>query len=336
MDWRGLISWWRRHLNLRVFGLLLLGQLVSALMALMSLTSSLIADLGVYAPLTQSLFNYALLTMVYGSILIYRRHNVLVSWYWYLLLGFIDVEGKYLVNKAFQYSSITSVRLLECWVIPWAMILTWIFLGTRYSLWQFGGMALCMMGLGLLLLSRVGVGGPGGSKPLLGDLLVIAGTVSCALCNVGEEYCVKKKDRVELVSMIGVYGCLLTIIELYSSLLVHVYYISIIELKTLEFENWSTDILGGATMFNLSLLTSEMWEVVFRVYVYHQKVDLLYLVSFAVAVIGLIIYCATEKECAAAPSIEGGNLDTEYQLLNNDESTESRSGSSVSSFMRER
>lgn len=65
------------------------------------------------------------------------------------------------VNKAYQFSSITSVTLLDCWTIAWAMILTWVFLGTRYSLWQFLGAALCVLGLGLVLLSDAGVGGGG-------------------------------------------------------------------------------------------------------------------------------------------------------------------------------
>ena len=29
---------------------------------------------------------------------------------------------------------------------------------------------------------------------------------------------------------------------------------------------------SGATLFNLSLLTADMWAVVIRVFVYHQKV----------------------------------------------------------------
>ena len=57
------------------------------------------------------------------------------------------------VNKAFQYSSITSVTILDCWTIAWVMILTWLFLGTRYSPWQFFGAAVCLGGLGLVLVS---------------------------------------------------------------------------------------------------------------------------------------------------------------------------------------
>lgn len=72
-----------------------------------------------------------------------------------VLTGFIAV------NKAFQYTSITSVTILDCWTVAWAMILTWIFLGAKYSPWQFVGAGICVGGLGLVLLSDAGVGGGG-------------------------------------------------------------------------------------------------------------------------------------------------------------------------------
>ncbi|XP_054794915.1 uncharacterized protein LOC129300376 [Prosopis cineraria] len=339
MVWLAMTRWWRTHVTLRLFSLLSLGQAVSAIMAVMSLTSSLIADLGVNAPLSQSMFNYLALALVYGSILIFRRQKTLIPWYWYLLLGFVDVQGNYLVNEAYQYSSITSVTLLDCWTILWAMILTWFIIGTRYSIGQYFGAVLCVLGLGLVLLSDAGIAGGGGTKPILGDVLVIGGTLFYAMSNVGEEFCVKKKDRVEVVAMIGVYGFLVTVVEA-----------SIIELKNVESIEWSTDLvlslvgytassflfytlapfvlkLSGAAMFNLSLLTSDMWAVVFKIYLYHQKVDWLYFLSFAIVVIGLVIYSTTEKDHVAAPSIENGSVDAEYQVLQ-DESTESRNESS--------
>ncbi|KAL5806598.1 hypothetical protein ACOSQ4_029331 [Xanthoceras sorbifolium] len=90
------------------------------------------------------------------------------------------------VNKAFQFSSLINETLLDCWTIAWAIILTWFFLGTRYSLWQLFGAALCVGCLGLVLLSDSGVGGGGGSRPLLGDMLVIFSTVFFAMSNVSE------------------------------------------------------------------------------------------------------------------------------------------------------
>ncbi|KAK3445581.1 hypothetical protein EUGRSUZ_A01517 [Eucalyptus grandis] len=298
-------SWWRSQGTWRMVYLLFLGQLVSFVMALMSFSSSLIADLGVDAPLTQMFFAYLALALVFGSILIYRRRRLLVSWYWYLLLGMIDVQGNYLVNEAYQYSSITSVTLLDCWTIAWVLVLTWVFIGTRYSLLQLFGAALCVLGLGLVLLSDAGVAGGGGSKPLLGDILVIAGTVFYALSNVGEEFCVKKKDLVEVVSMIGLYGTLVSVVE-----------ISIFERESIESITWSTELMSGAAMFNLSLLTSDMWAVVVRIFIYHQQVDWLYYLAFAVVVVGLVIYSNNEKGPEVVHATEDGNV-AHYQVLSN-------------------
>jgi drug/metabolite transporter (DMT)-like permease len=80
--------------------------------------------------------------------------NKIVSFF---LIDFFD----HVVNKAYQFSSITSVTLLDCWTVAWVIALTWFFLGTRYTLWQLLGAAICVLGLGLVLLSDAGVGGGG-------------------------------------------------------------------------------------------------------------------------------------------------------------------------------
>lgn len=51
--------------------------------------------------------------------------------------------------------------------------------------------------------------------------------------------------------------------------------------------------MSGATMFNLSLLTSDMWAVVVRIFIYRQEVDWLYYLAFSVVLIGLVLYSLT-------------------------------------------
>ncbi|CAN6332892.1 unnamed protein product, partial [Urochloa humidicola] len=52
--------------------------------------------------------------------------------------------------------------------------------------------------------------------PLLGDALVIAGTICYAFSNVGEEYCIKMKDQqVEVVAMFGFFGLLVSTVQVY-------------------------------------------------------------------------------------------------------------------------
>ncbi|KAK4730748.1 hypothetical protein R3W88_023736 [Solanum pinnatisectum] len=327
-------SWWRNYEGiLQTFYPVFLGQVVSFVMALMSFTSSLVANLGANTPLSLSFFSYTALALVYGGIMIYGRQKLQVPWYWYALLGFADVQGNFLVNKAYQYSSITSVTILDCWTIAWVIILTWLFLGTRYSPWQFFGAAVCLGGLGLVLLSDAKASdGSGGSKPILGDIFVIIGTFFFSMSNVGEEFCVKKKDRIEVVSMIGLFGLLVTIIE-----------IPILERKSLESVKWSAELIlafcgyavasfmfytlvpfllemSGSTLFNLSLLTSDVWAVVIRTFFYKQKVEWLYFVAFALVVTGLIIYSKTENDSVNAPATieEANSADQRYQLLNED------------------
>uniref|UniRef100_M1AHW2 Solute carrier family 35, member F1 n=1 Tax=Solanum tuberosum TaxID=4113 RepID=M1AHW2_SOLTU len=279
------ISWWRNYEG--TFYPVFLGQVVSFVMALMSFTSSLVANLGANTPLSLSFFSYTALALVYGGIMIYRRQKLQVPWYWYALLGLADVQGNFL--------------------------------------------AVCLAGLGLVLLSDAKASdGSGGSKPILGDIFVIVGTFFFSMSNVGEEFCVKKKDRIEVVSMIGLFGLLVTIIE-----------IPILERKSLESVKWSAEIIlafcgyavasfmfytlvpfllemSGSTLFNLSLLTSDVWAVVIRTFFYKQKVEWLYFVAFALVVTGLIIYSKTEKDHVNAPAnIE--EADQRYQLLNEDE-----------------
>ncbi|KAL5545883.1 hypothetical protein UlMin_005570 [Ulmus minor] len=237
-----------------------------------------------------SLFIYLSLALVYESILIYRRQPLRVSWYWYLLLGFVDVQGNYL---AYQFSTITSVTLLDCFTIAWVIVLTRIFL------------AICVLGLGLVFLSDVGEGGGGGSKPILGDALVII------------EFCVKKKDRVEVVSMIGVYAFLVTLCEI--NVLIYLFVFQILAYVGFVLSGFIlyTIIpfvfkLSGAMMFNISVLTSDMWAVVFRIFFYRQQVDLLYYLAFSVVVLGLIIYFATENDLIPLSDSHNGSLDAQY------------------------
>ncbi|KAJ0620134.1 putative solute carrier family 35 member SLC35F1/F2/F6 [Helianthus annuus] len=48
--------------------------------------------------------------------------------------------------------------------------------------------------------------------------------------------------------------------------------------------------ISGSTMLNLSLLTSDMWSVLIRIFVYREKVDWIYFVAFAAVAVGLVVY----------------------------------------------
>ncbi|CAJ1977806.1 unnamed protein product [Sphenostylis stenocarpa] len=280
-----------------------LGQILSLLITSTGFTSSELAKKGINAPTSQSLLNYLFLTIVYGSILLYRREALKAKWYYYILLGLVDVEANFLVVKAYQYTSLTSVMLLDCWSIPCVMLLTWIFLKTKYRSIKITGILVCLAGLVLVVFSDVHAADrAGGSNPRIGDLLVIAGATLYAVSNVSEEFLVKNADRVELMAMLGLFGGIVSAIQ-----------ISILERNELKSIHWSAGAalpfvgfavamfmfyslvpvllkINGSTMLNLSLLTSDMWAVLIRIFAYHEKVDRKYYVAFGAVVVGLIIY----------------------------------------------
>lgn len=175
------------------------GQILSLLTTSAGWSSASLVRNGIHVPLTQSFFVYSLCTLIYGSILVYRRKPVQIAWYWYLLLAVVDVEANYMGVKSFQYTSITSVMLLYCWTIPCVVFLTSQFLKTQYASNHFSGVAVCLAGLVVVIFSDVhahdGRAG-GGSNVALGDALVIACTVLFATLNVSEEFVVKKVDQV--------------------------------------------------------------------------------------------------------------------------------------------
>ncbi|XP_073283106.1 uncharacterized solute carrier family 35 member C320.08-like [Primulina huaijiensis] len=53
--------------------------------------------------------------------------------------------------------------------------------------------------------------------------------------------------------------------------------------------------ISGATMLNLSLLTSDMWAVLIRMFAYKEKVDWMYYVAFAAVAVGLVVYSWGDK-----------------------------------------
>jgi solute carrier family 35 protein F1/2 len=71
------------------------------------------------------------------------------------------------VVKAYQYTSLTSVMLLDCWAIPCVILFTWIFLKTKYGLRKLLGVGVCVAGLVLVVFSDVHASDRQSSKKII-------------------------------------------------------------------------------------------------------------------------------------------------------------------------
>ena len=232
-----------------------------------------------------------------------------VSWWKYLLLAFCDVEGNYLLVKAYQYTSITSVQLLDCFTIPVVMILSRILLRTTYNAKHLLGAFICLVGLTMLILSDMlshrndGEGAPQDSNKLFGDCLVLAGCVCYGVSNLSQEVLVKSFDRREFLGMLGLCGTFISAVQ-----------IAVVERDALAAVPWTDPVvvayLGGysaclfslyvltplllqsssALFLNLSLLTSDFWSILFAVVLFKASLHPLYFGAFGIIIAGLLLY----------------------------------------------
>ncbi|URE41717.1 hypothetical protein MUK42_35199 [Musa troglodytarum] len=295
---------WKKVWTKRSLIGLVLGQFVSLLITSTGFSSSELARRGVNAPTSQSFLNYLLLAIFYGAYVIYRKRPLQINWYYYLILSIVDVEanfiGEYLWTLVLCKPG--GGRLIEL-----APIVT-----TKYGYRKFTGVAICVAGIVMVVFSDVHASdrSEGGPNPVKGDILVIAGATLYAVSNVGEEFIVKEGDRIELMAMLGIFGAVVSAIQ-----------ISILERNELKDINWTAGavlpFLGfalalflfystvpiilkicGATLLNLSLLTSDMWAVFIRIFAYHQKVDWMYFIAFAAVAVGIVTYSGGKNKDA--------------------------------------
>ncbi|XP_034436367.1 solute carrier family 35 member F1 isoform X1 [Hippoglossus hippoglossus] len=316
---------------------LALGQVLSLLICAISLISKYLADdFHANTPVFQSFLNYILLFLVYTTTLAVRQGegNLLAilkqRWWKYMILGFIDIEANYLVLKAYQYTTLSSVQLLDCFVIPVVLLLSWFFLLVRYKAAHFVGAGLCLLGIGCMVGADILLGRQQGlgEQKLFGDLLVLGGATLYGISNICEEFIVKNLSRVEFLGMMGLFGSFFSGIQL-----------AIMEHKELLKVSWDWQIgllyvafsgfmfglysfmpvvikRTSATSVNLSLLTADLYSLFCGIFLFHYKFSGLYLLSFFVIILGLVFYASSSTYVVQDPRVYKQFRNTGSQLAN--------------------
>lgn len=291
-----------------------LGQVLVVLNESTSVFSSLLTtpELHTSIPSFQNLFNYVLLNMVFTSYTIYRYG--LVRWFrlvwkdgWkYILFSFCDVLGNYFVVLAFRYTTILSVQLILFWTIVVVVVISFLFMGVRYHIWQIAGILTCMAGMGLLVTSDHLTGSNGGefakSSQVKGDLFALVAATFYGLSNTAEEFLVSKRPVYEVLGQLGFWGTF--IIGVIAA---------IFDRDSFQSATWNGQVAGyiigydlclfffyclspllfrlaSAAFFNISLLTGNFWNVIIGIRVFHLSVHWLYPIAFVLIIMGHFIY----------------------------------------------
>lgn len=304
------ISCTQRACSRRFVKALVLGQTVSLLICGTAVSTGLLQQQGVSIPTAQCFLNYVLLALVFGILLACRRQGrslvqVLKQWWWrYFLLALLDVEANYLVVKAYQYTTVTSVQLLDCFSIFIVMLLSYKFLHAYYGWQHMGGAAVCLLGmLGLVLTDvLVSKNDNTASNVALGDILIIMGASMYGVSNVCQEYVVRTYDYVEYLAMIGLFGsfingaqfCLLERDEVSTLEISYGTVLPLVAFVLSLFLLYSTMTvvikMTSAMTVNLSILSADFYTLLFGLFLFNYKFHILYFLAFGTIIIGLAIY----------------------------------------------
>lgn len=210
-------SWWKAVLLSKR---LVLGQVVSFAVSSTGVFTTLLVNQDRSFPLLQSASAYLWISILFVptyAIMLrrlreqpphhgaFRNFEPLSRLWRYPLIAVVDLEANYVVVKAYQYTDMTSVQLLDCCTIPFVMVLSYVFLRVRYTRYHAIGAFIAVAGLGLLIgldadgLSR----SASASNPLLGDLLCIVSSACYAISNVACEKLIKVDELDDTVHLEG-------------------------------------------------------------------------------------------------------------------------------------
>lgn len=288
---------------------LVAGQVVSLCITCTNVTTTELVNRGWTLSTTQGFFLYFTLFIVYTPYTIYQYGfkgwgNVIRHDGWkYLILAACDVEANFMVVKAYQYTDLLSCMLLDAWAIPVCLFFSWVYMRTKYHWTQLLGVFICIGGLGLLVASdQLTQKDWQALSRAKGDGFMIAGATLYGFTNATEEFLVRKRPLYEVVGQLGMWGFLINGIQA-----------SALEWKGMREAPWNGGIIGllmaftcamlilytvapllyrlaSSAYFNLSLLSSDFYGLLFGLFLYHYSPYWLYFISFAVVIAGLITY----------------------------------------------
>jgi drug/metabolite transporter (DMT)-like permease len=259
--------------------------------------------------------------------------EALPSVWWYVFGAFLDLEANFLVISAFNYTSITSIALLDCFTIPSAMILSYFFLDSRYVLRHYMGVIICILGVVCIVVSDryADEESAASEQAFVGDMICIGGAFLYACSNVLQEKLVKYSEREVYVGRIGGFGMCMAALQFLAieytrfdrvsplSPDAGLFILGFVVCLFFFYTNVSAFLQSNdSIIFNLSLLTSDVYTVIYSYFKVGHWVSWLYIVAFALVAIGLLLY-----HSASSPQGEMGVNNSPRDIPDGDDRLES-------------
>nr|CAG8466874.1 12193_t:CDS:2 [Entrophospora candida] len=249
-------------------------------------SNELFTNYNISVPTFQTFLTYVALNLIYTPLTIYKKG--FRGWLEiFNLKDYRFLKCNYFVVKAYAYTSVLSVMLLDTWAIPVCMLLSILFLRVGYHWSQYLGVLICLVGIGVLLAGDLETGQDfsGAVDMGLGDAFCIISATLYGASNVLEELFVRQRSVYEVVGQLSFWAMIISGIQL-----------SILERQEISAVEWSGGSapilfkLSSATFFNLSLQTSDFYSLIFSLLLFGAQMHHLYPISFVSTIIGLCLY----------------------------------------------
>jgi solute carrier family 35, member F1/2 len=257
------------------------------------------------------------------------------SLWWYFFIAFVDVQANAITMLAFRYTTLTSVTLFDALAIPSSMISSKCWLKREYRCMHFAGVLVCMVGVVANIMTDYKSDVDGTETEvekveyphkLRGDLCAITGGILYGFNNVLTEVTVgDADDNVEYLAMMGLFGFLISlvqslvlewddILEFFGESDAHSstcslqkgwgLFFTFVGVTMLNYAGASRFLMiSEAAFFNLSLLTGDLWSVIFSIVAERIIPRPLFFVAMVIVLSGVVLYemapsPATEKDFA--------------------------------------
>ena len=182
--------------NLRnPFTSFLVGQLISCTIAFTSIFTQYLANYNVYLAFTQNFGCYFLLAFFLLFRFAISKKPLHTAWWKYIIVAIIDAEANFLVVKAYEYTTILSIMLCDVMSIPAVVLISIIFLHTKFQWKHYLAVLLCLVGVALMIYLDFNKSQEGTHR-VIGDLMAIGAALLYAISNICQEALVKIDDWV--------------------------------------------------------------------------------------------------------------------------------------------
>ena len=269
---------------------------------------------------------------------------------WYILLAFFDVEANAITMLAFRYTTLTSVTLFDALAIPASMVISRCIVfrsSRRYRPLHYVGVIVCMVGVVLNVFQDYESDSKAADEEeyphkMWGDLCAITGGILYGLNDVLTEATVSKAHgTTEYLGMLGACGFVISFFQslvlerediraffrnngglgsndsgtacsLQSAFLLLFAFVGVTMCSYVGASQFL--ILSEAAFFNLSLLTGDLWSVLFSVVAERIVPQPLFFLALAAVLSGVVVY-----EMAPSPALEKEQWEQNRERGNDDE-----------------